>query len=279
VSGQYRADDTRKGVVNRDIPNARQDYGQNIGTPGPDELHDDRGDDVATFNPPPPLPAMPCSWWVRVVLGNPDDLVSAEDAALALRLVRAHLEATDIAKLHQEADASRLVPGEGGDSGNDDSRDAGPDEAVEYNVSLPITVGALHSAVEALGPNAWAVFVRCWQTACGIPTPPENRSLGRRFRPGAAPNASPSSQKPDDSATASHAVIPSLEVLRSMSPSPRPDAAIIEPGLLKALLEMPPKVAGFLLHQPKDPPPWVYLESEAERSQRQALEALGGWTG
>jgi hypothetical protein len=42
---------------------------------------------------------------------------------------------------------------------------------------------------------------------------------------------------------------------------------------------MPPKVAGFLRHQPKDPPPWVHVESEGEKAERQALEDIGGWVG
>jgi hypothetical protein len=70
-----------------------------------------------------------------------------------------------------------------------------------------------------------------------------------------------------------------FEALRAMSPSPRPDAALIESGLLKALPTMPPKVAGFLRHQPKDPPPWVHVESEGEKAERQALEDIGGWVG
>jgi hypothetical protein len=56
-----------------------------------------------------------------------------------------------------------------GDSGNDDSRDGRRDKAVEYNVSLPTTVGELHEAIEEMGPGAWRTFTRLWEIACGIP--------------------------------------------------------------------------------------------------------------
>jgi hypothetical protein len=53
----------------------------------------------------------------------------------------------------------------------------------------------------------------------------------------------------------------------------------IEKGLHQALPLMPPQVATFLLHTPMDPPPWRYRESEGERSAREGLESIGGWTG
>jgi hypothetical protein len=40
----------------------------------------------------------------------------------------------------------------------------------------------------------------------------------------------------------------------------------LEEGLHRALPEMPPRVAAFLLHVPRDPPPWRYQESEVERA-------------
>jgi hypothetical protein len=49
--------------------------------------------------------------------------------------------------------------------------------------------------------------------------------------------------------------------------------------LHRALPEMPPQVAAFLLHVPRDPPAWRHQESEGERAERQALENLGAWTG
>jgi hypothetical protein len=45
-------------------------------------------------------------------------------------------------------------------------------------------------------------------------------------------------------------------------------------GLHRALPAMPPRVAAFLLHVPRDPPAWFYRESEAERTEGQALETL-----
>jgi hypothetical protein len=53
----------------------------------------------------------------------------------------------------------------------------------------------------------------------------------------------------------------------------------IEKGLHQALPLMPPQVAAFLLHVPRNPPAWRYQESEGERAERQALENLGAWTG
>jgi hypothetical protein len=111
--------DARKGVVGHDIPDhdpiAHQYYDQNTdGEPGPDTenpvsedpndspdpddraaLHTQQSNDEGTSGDAitllPPLPEMPCSWWVRVVLGKPDDLVSDEDARMCLLLVSAHL--------------------------------------------------------------------------------------------------------------------------------------------------------------------------------------------
>jgi hypothetical protein len=60
---------------------------------------------------------------------------------------------------------------------------------------------------------------------------------------------------------------------------PLPSSAYpMEEGLHRALPTMPPQVAAFLLHVPRDPPAWRYQESECERAERQALENLGAWT-
>ena len=134
-----------------------------------------------------------------------------------------------------------------GDSGNDDSHDGGRDKAGEYYASLPITISQLHEAIEALGPNAWRMFTRLWEIACEIPAP-----LKRPLY-----EASPQA----DSA-----------LNQAVEAPPRPDAATIEPG-------MPDRVAGFLRHQPRDPPAWVYPESPAERVERHELEDIGGWVG
>jgi hypothetical protein len=53
----------------------------------------------------------------------------------------------------------------------------------------------------------------------------------------------------------------------------------IEKGLHRELPSMPPQVAAFLLHVPREPPPWRYQESEVERAQREMLESEGAWTG
>jgi hypothetical protein len=119
--------DARKGVVHHDIPDhdpiAHQYYDQNTdGEPGPDTENpvsedpndspdpDDRaalqmrqssddGTSSDSITPPPPLPAMPCSWWSALTFGKEDDTVSPADAETCLRLVRARLQA------HQFADA------------------------------------------------------------------------------------------------------------------------------------------------------------------------------
>jgi hypothetical protein len=54
---------------------------------------------------------------------------------------------------------------------------------------------------------------------------------------------------------------------------------LLEKGLHRELPSMPPQVAAFLLHVPRDPPPWRYQESEVERAQREMLESEGAWTG
>jgi hypothetical protein len=82
-------------------------------------------DDVATFTPPPPLPAMPCSWWSALTFGKEDDTVSPADAETCLRLVRARLEATVGRQASQDAVPALIEAGQGGDSGNNDSRDGG----------------------------------------------------------------------------------------------------------------------------------------------------------
>jgi hypothetical protein len=244
-------------------------------------------DDVTSsdsITPPPPLPTMPCSWWIRITLDPPDTPVSVEDAETCLSLVRARLKATDGRQAQQDAATACLGPREGGDCGQGvaNALPRGPEEEIaaastanlwNEKLDFPATVGQLHEAIEALGPNAWSVFVCCWQTACGIPAPPENRPLGRRFQP-STPLHEASSQA-DPASPVDH----SLEALCAISPSPRPDAAQLEPGLLWALPGMPDRVAGFLRHQPRDPAPWVYRESAHEKAERQALEDIGGWVG
>ena len=60
---------------------------------------------------------------------------------------------------------------------------------------------------------------------------------------------------------------------------PLPSTAYeLEESVHRARPEKPERVAAFLLHVPRNLP-WRYQESEAERSERQALETLGGWTG
>jgi hypothetical protein len=55
-------------------------------------------------------------------------------------------------------------------------------------------------------------------------------------------------------------------------------APLLEEGLHRELPGMPPRVAAFLLHVPRDLP-WRHQESEAERGHRELLESQGCWTG
>jgi hypothetical protein len=226
---------------------AHRNYDQN--TDDPDDLTATvmrRSDDLLSL---PEMP--PCSWWIQMVLGTPDDAVSPGDVGLCLQLVAAHLQT------HQSADSTdeeahppspeavtaRLRLEEGKDSG------------------LPATIGALHEAIESIGPNAWSVFVNLWQKACGIQEPAKNEK--RKWKPtGASIHPAEPHGKPDTP-------------LPPLPPTPYE----IEEGLYRALSGMPERVAAFMLHTPKDPPPWRYRESEGERSAREGLESIGGWTG
>jgi hypothetical protein len=201
-------------------------------------------------------PKMPCSWWIRMTLDPPDTPVSVEDARLCVALVSAHLR-----QASQEALSARLMSRQGGDSGGNGSHDGRRDSDSR---AFPSTVGALHEAIEALGPNAWRMFTRLWEIACEIPAPPTNR-----------PGAPLHEASPPADSSLNH----SPEALRALPASPRPDAAQLEPGLQNALPGMPDRVAGFLRYQPRDPPAWVYQESASERAERQGLEDIGGWVG
>jgi len=53
----------------------------------------------------------------------------------------------------------------------------------------------------------------------------------------------------------------------------RPD--LLDPVVLRTL---PPRVAAFMLYEPREPPPWRE-EAAAQRETREELEELGGWCG
>jgi hypothetical protein len=57
------------------------------------------------------------------------------------------------------------------------------------------------------------------------------------------------------------------------TPSP-PD--LLDPVVLRT---MSPRVAAFMLYEPRDPPPWRYRETGAEREFREQREEDGVWTG
>ncbi len=112
------------------------------------------------------------------------------------------------------------------------------------------TIGELHQAVvEAFGTDGWIEFTRLYHESIGI-------WPRRKQSPVAEPVDTPTSPLP-----------------------PLPAQAYpLEDGLHRALLEMLPKVAAFLLHMPRGLP-WRYLESEGERAHRKLLESEGCWTG
>jgi len=53
------------------------------------------------------------------------------------------------------------------------------------------------------------------------------------------------------------------------------------PDLLdsEVLRTMPPRVAAFMLYEPRDPPPWRRQETAGQREAREFFEELGGWCG
>ena len=56
---------------------------------------------------------------------------------------------------------------------------------------------------------------------------------------------------------------------------------IAMPDLLDSVVlrTMPPRVAAFMLYEPRDPPPWRRQETGAEREFREQREEDGVWTG
>ena len=51
---------------------------------------------------------------------------------------------------------------------------------------------------------------------------------------------------------------------------------LLDPAVLRT---MPPRVAAFMLYESRDPPPWRYCETGAEREWREQCESDGAWTG
>jgi hypothetical protein len=56
--------------------------------------------------------------------------------------------------------------------------------------------------------------------------------------------------------------------------SPPPD--LLDPVALRT---MPPRVAAFMLREPREPAPWRYRETGAEREWREQCENDGAWCG
>jgi hypothetical protein len=120
------------------------------------------------------------------------------------------------------------------------------------------TVGELHESIARhFGPAGWTALVSLWQEAAGIQQP---------------------KRQPKTDCAPIIAVEPDGKADTPLPPLPA-QAYPLEEGLYRASPEMPPRVAAFSLHAPRDPPAWRIQESEDERAERQALENLGAWTG
>src|SRR5262245_46415415 len=50
-------------------------------------------------------------------------------------------------------------------------------------------------------------------------------------------------------------------------------------GLAEAIMQAPTRVQRWLLAPPRDPPPWRYRETAAEREAREQCESDGAWCG
>ena len=56
-------------------------------------------------------------------------------------------------------------------------------------------------------------------------------------------------------------------------------ACPFDEGLHRVLSSIPPRVAAFMLHTSREPPPWFYQESATERAEREMLSRMGAWVG
>ena len=78
---------------------------------------------------------------------------------------------------------------------------------------------------------------------------------------------------------------PTLEQSTAPQSPPRATAAAAGTPAMPDLLDpvvlrtMPPRVAAFMLYEPREPPPWRYRETGAEREWREQCESDGAWVG
>ena len=118
---------------------------------------------------------------------------------------------------------------------------------VSVGGELPGTVGALHERIyELYEARGWFVFQQLYHEAAGLhPRPKTAGSLDAVTGSDAAPlNCDP-----------------------------------IEPGLVHAIMQSSSRVQRWLLAPPRDPPPWRYRETGAEREAREQCESDGAWCG
>ena len=112
---------------------------------------------------------------------------------------------------------------------------------------LPSTVGALHDRIyERYDSPGWFAFQQLYHEAAGLQP--------RRKTPGS-----------EDAATKGDAMPAAPD---------KPD--LRDPVVLRT---MPPRVAAFVLYEPREPPPWRRQETLAQRAHREMIEDCGSWVG
>lgn len=146
-----------------------------------------------------------------------------------------------------------LIPSEADDSGQGVSGDT-----AGTTFDSITTVGELHESIARhFGSAGWTALVSFWQEAAGIQQPSCQPKTACAPIPAAEPHGKPETPLP---------ALPS-------------NAYPLEEGLHAALSTMNPRAVAFLLHVPRDPPGWRYVESDSERGEREFLQDQGCWTG
>jgi hypothetical protein len=194
-------------------------------TPGDPNNDIDPDDNLSASDAIPPPPEMPTAWWTHMVLDPDDTPLSPEDCKLVFEFVGRRMWHGHICpvicgnndgndspvlaeppsqgcpSLHSQSEGTARLSSSEGDSGAPilpghsmsdgvTAGDAEPGKIWNEKVDFPATIGALHEAIESIGPNAWSVFVGLWHSACGIepPTKPSiditNRTLARESAEG-----------------------------------------------------------------------------------------------
>jgi hypothetical protein len=134
---------------------------------------------------------------------------------------------------------------EGHDSGQPIKRD--PGAIVSVGDELPTTVGALHEQIYQLyDSRGWFAFQQLYHEAAGLHPRPKMADASNAVTGG---DAAPL------------------------------NCDAIEPGLAQAVMQAPTRVMRWMLAPPREPPPWRYRETGAEREAREQRESDGAWCG